>query len=87
MICECCGDEVGARRPFKLDIVGSEVKLVCLACFDDLMEAARTIRDASGFVAFSVVSKTPIAPVPIFEDEAICIERVDLSPADAEVKA
>ena len=84
MICECCEEAVGARRPFKLDMVGSAVKLVCMGCFSDLMEAAQTVRDASGRVAFSVVAMKPIDPVALFSDEAITMQRVDLSPADAD---
>lgn len=85
MICECCNEQVGARRPFKLDLAGtSPAKMVCMTCFDELMEVAKAIRDASGLIAWAIVGDEEIAPVQIGIFEAPAELRMEI--VDAEVE-
>jgi hypothetical protein len=68
MICECCNEQVGARRPYKRDLAGTyPAKMVCLTCFDELMEVAKAIRDTSGVIAWAVVGDEEIPPIRIFD--------------------
>lgn len=83
MICECCKAEVGARRPFMLDNKGSGSILACESCFPELMEVSRAIRDASGWIARSIVSQADIAPIPVGIFEAPAELRMEI--VDSEV--
>jgi len=83
MICERCNDEVGARRPYKRDLAGAlPAKNVCLTCFDDLMEVAKAVRDASGVIAWAVVGSEDIAPIRMFDGtEELQLTHIDVEEA------
>lgn len=85
IICERCGDHVGQRRPYKRDLAGTyPAKMVCMTCFDELMEVAKAIRDASGLIAWAIVGDEEIAPVQIGIFEAPAELRMEI--VDAEVE-
>jgi hypothetical protein len=81
MICERCQDDVGARRPYKRDLAGAlPAKNVCYTCFDELMEVAKAIRDASGVIAWAVVGEEAPPPIRMFDGT----EELQLTHADVE---
>lgn len=83
MICERCNEQVGARRPYKRDLAGTyPAKMVCKTCFDELMEVAKAVRDASGVIAWAVVGDEEIPPIHIFDGtEELHLTIVDVEDA------